>query len=106
MQDELKGRAGELRVNTQQGRAVWPATLSEDLDWGSGSITVTLDKPLNSKKSFFTCKTGVMTSALPGPGIPASLKEIMPPGAWLPTTSCGNKPAGTGAGIRRSKDVL
>lgn len=73
---------------SQQEMAVWPAALLIDQDWSSGSVPVTLNKPLNFKKSFFTCKTGVMTSALPGRGY-QHLKEIMPPGAWLSALDCG-----------------
>lgn len=108
LQDELEGGAEELKVNAVSSRELFSQQhLSEDLDLGSGSITMTLNKSLNPKKSgFLICKIEVITSALPGPGIPASLKEILPQVPGFQPQSAGNIPAGTGAGIRRLRDVL
>lgn len=51
----------------------------QKLDLALRSIIMTLNKPLTPRSVFFfICKTGVMTSALLDPEIPASLKEIMP----------------------------
>lgn len=80
MQDELERRAKELKANTPEAGLFGQWHLSEDLDLDLSSIIMTLNKPLTPQKYvfFFMCKTGVMTSALLDPEIPASLKEIMP----------------------------
>lgn len=79
MQDELKGRAGEPRVNVPAGNGcVARLHCSIDQDWSSGSVPVTLNKPLNSKKFFFHLQNRSDDVCPPRPRIPASQGDNAP----------------------------
>lgn len=81
--------------------------LSEDLDLGSGSIIMTLNKPLNPKKSVFSFAKQewwhLPSQALEYQYLLGSLNTL---DAWLPVTVSWNILAITGAGMMKSRDVL
>lgn len=74
--EDKSERAEEPKVNAPSGKAVRPVAPARRSGLGRWSHHQA------QEVCFLICKLGVMTPALPGPGIPASLKDHLMP--WMP----------------------